>query len=116
MDELEKALKRDFPEATDAEISRFVSAYGNGRGNPERIRRGKSFIDRRATPESDSDDRRPERRQFGSSPSGLSEDGRELALAIDQYKVQQHRAWLQKMRRAQGAAPCSWDKIVYRHV
>tara|TARA_R110002049_G_scaffold2750_8_gene22266 strand:- start:218237 stop:218533 length:297 start_codon:yes stop_codon:yes gene_type:complete len=35
-----------------------------------------------------------ERRQFGSSHTGLTEDGRELALAIDQYKVQHHRRYI----------------------
>jgi hypothetical protein len=35
-----------------------------------------------------------ERRQFGSAHSGLSEAGRELAVAIDQYKVQNHRRYI----------------------
>jgi len=35
-----------------------------------------------------------ERRQFGSSHSGLSEAGRELALAIDQYKIENHRRYI----------------------
>ncbi|MCD0458408.1 hypothetical protein [Roseiconus lacunae] len=35
-----------------------------------------------------------ERRQFGSSHEGLSEAGRELALAIDQYKMQHHRRYI----------------------
>ncbi|OUT57437.1 MAG: hypothetical protein CBB71_16010 [Rhodopirellula sp. TMED11] len=35
-----------------------------------------------------------ERRQFGSSYQGLSEDGRELALAIDQYKMEHHRRYI----------------------
>lgn len=53
---------------------------------------GSNFVDRRSTgpgtqPEG-------ERRQFGSSHAGLSDDGRELALAIDQYKVQHHRRYL----------------------
>ncbi|WP_165440508.1 hypothetical protein [Rubripirellula amarantea] len=51
-----------------------------------------SFVDRRSTevvkPGSS------ERRQFGNSHFGLSEDGRELALAIDQYKVKHHRRYL----------------------
>lgn len=50
------------------------------------------FVDRRSMAE-----RKPahsERRQFGSSHFGLSDDGRELALAIDQYKVQHHRRYL----------------------
>ena len=35
-----------------------------------------------------------ERRQFGSTHEGLSEAGRELALAIDQYKLQHHRRYI----------------------
>ncbi|QEG02044.1 hypothetical protein Mal15_61270 [Stieleria maiorica] len=35
-----------------------------------------------------------ERRQFGSSHDGLSEAGRELALAIDQYKLEHHRRYI----------------------
>jgi len=35
-----------------------------------------------------------ERRQFGSSHEGLSEAGRELALAIDQYKLEHHRRYI----------------------
>lgn len=50
------------------------------------------FVDRRQNPESGSGAR--ERRQFGSSHRELSDDGRELALAIDQYKVERHRRYL----------------------
>ena len=50
------------------------------------------FLDRRSPSLHESS--RPERRQFGSSHAGLSKAGRELALAIDQYKVQQHRRYL----------------------
>ena len=35
-----------------------------------------------------------ERRQFGSSHSGLSEQGRELAVAIDKYKLEHHRRYI----------------------
>lgn len=35
-----------------------------------------------------------ERRQFGSSHAGLSEAGRELAVAIDQYKLEHHRRYI----------------------
>ncbi|MCC9599804.1 hypothetical protein LOC67_04455 [Stieleria sp. JC731] len=35
-----------------------------------------------------------ERRQFGSSHDGLSHAGRELALAIDRYKLQHHRRYI----------------------
>lgn len=50
------------------------------------------FVDRRNPSETDS--RRLERRQFGSSHAELSDDGRELALAIDRYKVAHHRRYL----------------------
>jgi hypothetical protein len=53
---------------------------------------GNRFVDRRG---SDSTGRGgSERRQFGSSHSGLSDAGRELAIAIDQYKIQHHRRYL----------------------
>lgn len=35
-----------------------------------------------------------ERRQFGSSHQGLSEEGRELAQAIDRYKLDHHRRYI----------------------
>jgi hypothetical protein len=53
---------------------------------------GAKFVDRRSA--SRQGDYPGERRQFGSSHSGLSEAGRELALAIDRYKVMHHRRYL----------------------
>ena len=50
------------------------------------------FVDRRRSPGGGSG--RQERRQFGSSHAGLSDAGRELAIAIDQYKVTHHRRYL----------------------
>lgn len=50
-----------------------------------------SFVDRRRDRKSNDGS---ERRQFGSSHEGLSEAGRELALAIDQYKLQHHRRYI----------------------
>jgi hypothetical protein len=50
------------------------------------------FVDRRTT--ATSDQQQAERRQFGSSHTGLSTAGRELAVAIDEYKVQHHRRYL----------------------
>ena len=35
-----------------------------------------------------------ERRQFGSSHAGLSDQGRELAAAIDAYKLEHHRRYI----------------------
>ena len=49
-----------------------------------------SFIERRTQ----TDGVGRERRQFGSSHSGLSEAGQELAKAIDQYKVEHHRRYI----------------------
>ncbi|TWT82971.1 hypothetical protein CA13_44340 [Planctomycetes bacterium CA13] len=50
----------------------------------------KSFVDRRKSEYQS----RGERRQFGSSYAELSADGCELALAIDQYKVEHHRRYI----------------------
>jgi len=65
-----------------------------------------SFVTRnagqKAEPESPTADRRKsagrpvggERRQFGSSHSGLSPAAAELAIAIDQYKLQHRRRYI----------------------
>jgi hypothetical protein len=50
-----------------------------------------SFVDRRKKQQNVGAN---ERRQFGSSHHGLSEAGRELAVAIDQYKLQNHRRYI----------------------
>jgi hypothetical protein len=50
------------------------------------------FVDRRQT-RSDSSGGE-ERRQFGNSYNGLSESGRELAEAIDAYKVRHRRRYI----------------------
>ncbi|MFK8112499.1 MAG: hypothetical protein AB8B91_09860 [Rubripirellula sp.] len=49
------------------------------------------FVDRRQSGDSLG---ASERRQFGSSHQGLTEDGRELALAIDRYKAEFHRRYI----------------------
>ncbi|MGB7326305.1 MAG: hypothetical protein WBD31_15635 [Rubripirellula sp.] len=51
-----------------------------------------SFVDRRTL--ASNVPGRSERRQFGSSHVGLTDNGRELALAIDQYKIEHHRRYL----------------------
>ena len=51
-----------------------------------------AFADRRR--ESEGPSSANERRQFGNSHQGLSDDGRELALAIDRYKLENHRRYL----------------------
>ncbi len=58
---------------------------------PVSVLGGDNFVDRRSP---DSSSINGERRQFGSSHAGLSEAGRELALAIDEYKVQNHRRYI----------------------
>ncbi len=49
------------------------------------------FVDRR---KSGADSRGIERRQFGNSYRNLSEAGRELAEAIDTYKVEHRRRYI----------------------
>jgi hypothetical protein len=61
--------------------------------NPDTDADGSNFVDRRGLADTDQSVR-SERRQFGSSHTGLSDDGRELALAIDEYKIQHHRRYL----------------------
>ena len=50
-----------------------------------------SFFDRRTLPPTPDVS---ERRQFGSSHTGLSEAGRELAIAIDKYKLENRRRYI----------------------
>ncbi|MEO1618477.1 MAG: hypothetical protein AAFV88_21675 [Planctomycetota bacterium] len=58
---------------------------------PQATPSNEGFVDRRRE---GSGSGNGERRQFGSSHDGLSEAGRELALAIDQYKLQHHRRYI----------------------
>ncbi|MDA8697650.1 hypothetical protein N9M41_04160 [Rhodopirellula sp.] len=51
-----------------------------------------AFIERRKGMKDDP--QRVERRQFGDGHRGLSGAGRELALAIDRYKLRHHRRYL----------------------
>ncbi len=55
------------------------------------VNAGSSFVDRRRT---GSGSVAGERRQFGNSYPELSEDGRELAIAIDEYKVENRRRYI----------------------
>jgi hypothetical protein len=58
---------------------------------------GEAFVDRRqssGTGDTPGGKGPRERRQFGSSHKGLSEAGKELALAIDRYKLQRHRRYI----------------------
>lgn len=50
-----------------------------------------SFLDRRAAA---TDGGSAERRQFGSTHSDLSPDARELATAIDRYKIEHRRRYI----------------------
>jgi len=51
-----------------------------------------AFLDRRSPDRSESNGF--ERRQFASSHSDLSDDARELAQAIDQYKLRHRRRFI----------------------
>lgn len=64
----------------------------NQKSFPDNANGPESFVDRRRSQGNALG--RSERRQFGSSHSGLSDAGHELALAIDQYKAQHHRRYL----------------------
>lgn len=50
------------------------------------------FVDRRGSGKSTTSP--GERRQFGSAHLGLTEEGRELATAIDRYKLEHHRRYI----------------------
>lgn len=67
----------------------------NGKPSSDRSQRDQTgddqFVDRR---QQGGQQGRSERRQFGSSHDSLTEAGRELALAIDQYKLQHHRRYI----------------------
>ncbi|MCY2984576.1 MAG: hypothetical protein NTY15_13205 [Planctomycetota bacterium] len=49
------------------------------------------FVDRR---QQSGSGERGERRQFGNSYNNLSREGRQLAEAIDSYKVEHHRRYI----------------------
>jgi hypothetical protein len=51
-----------------------------------------AFVERRTRPESNFDGR--ERRQFANTYDELSPDARELAIAIDNYKLQHRRRFI----------------------
>jgi hypothetical protein len=80
----------NFSSPTPAAASSFSVSPGSA--SPQTDQANRDFIDRRNAKGSETN--RQERRQFGSSHSGLSDAGRELALAIDQYKAEQHRRYL----------------------
>ena len=75
--------------SSDSSIPAYTVKAGQA-PSPSNGPRG--FVDRRRSRSTDPN--RPERRQFGSSHAGLSAAGRELALAIDQYKIENHRRYL----------------------
>lgn len=53
-----------------------------------------NFVDRRATDGSTASAPGVERRQFTNSHAGLSPDARELAEAIDAYKIKNRRRYV----------------------
>ncbi len=78
--------------------------------NPTPAIASNNFVDRRQTPVERSSNP-GERRQFGSAHLGLSDEGRELALAIDQYKVQNHRRYLTCDEMLTVLADLGYEKI-----
>ncbi len=52
-----------------------------------------TFVDRRHS-DSQANNHRAERRQFSNAHNDLSADARELALAIDQYKLRHRRRFI----------------------
>ena len=80
------SLPNSVPPSVDSPS--FVVGSGSASGSVPK----KGFVDRRVA--SGSAQGRAERRQFGSSHAGLSDDGKELALAIDAYKIRHHRRYL----------------------
>ena len=52
------------------------------------------FVDRRNYEQPSEGHSGLERRQFTNSHDGLSEEGRELALAVDQYKLMHRRRFI----------------------
>ena len=63
-----------------------IPAYSPTDGSPS-----STFVNRR---EAGNKAPGPERRQFASSHQGLSEDAKELAVAIDGYKLQHRRRYI----------------------
>ena len=73
----------------DETLQSFAVGAGN---NPGTTGTSRPFVDRRR--QTGANPGQAERRQFGSSHSELTAAGRELAVAIDQYKIQHHRRYL----------------------
>jgi hypothetical protein len=63
-------------------VATFVDVHGTS---------SRAFVERRENP---SDSVGSERRQFGSSHSDLSPDAKELAIAIDRYKIENRRRYI----------------------
>lgn len=72
------------PNTPSAQPALALSAQTTDAASPER------FSERRQTAETPMRDRR----QFASSHSDLSEDARELAMAIDGYKARHRRRYI----------------------
>jgi hypothetical protein len=81
--------------ANSANITSFPSSalpFGSSKLAKPVMDSTQTFPDRRK--QSVEDPNRLERRQFGDGHRGLSGAGRELALAIDRYKLRHHRRYL----------------------
>ncbi len=73
-------------------FTKSVLPFGSTKLATSSTHDGLPFKDRRKGGADDHN--RTERRQFGDGHRGLSGAGRELALAIDRYKLRHHRRYL----------------------
>ena len=81
------------PPATTAGFTVPFSSSSNVSSSNVSGTTDEKFVDRREVATTTANANQ-ERRQFGNSHSGLSEAGRDLALAIDRYKIERHRRYL----------------------
>ncbi|MFG0267713.1 MAG: hypothetical protein ACF8AM_21570 [Rhodopirellula sp. JB055] len=88
------------PPVTVIPPRRNRSSFASNSGNSDVVTQGTPSSgsmprqDRRRNRGSSSGSFASERRQFGSSHADLSDDGRELAAAIDSYKMSHHRRYI----------------------
>ena len=69
------------------------------------------FIDRRQS-ESQNDAQQRERRQFGNSYGDLSPQAYELATAIDEYKLQHRRRYIDYEEMMEVIASLGYQKLI----
>ena len=80
--------------ASSMSLIPVIPAGNTGNDEAHRHESRPSIPDRRSPETARAGRAGMERRQFGSSHAGLSAEGRELAAAIDTYKLQHHRRYI----------------------